>query len=149
MRARFFGCGKFGWLVSESEDRLLSAKEVSFLDRHRDVCWDCARREEATSLALNMLRESRLEPNGAETGFDIRVIRRVRLQTVRLSVQYWSPAIFGAAIAAVALVSALQMLARTSELPVFRTGASEARRIELGAPVIPDIPIADRISVPR
>ena len=100
-------------------------------------------------MALNMLRESRLDPSTSGSGFDIRVIRRVRLQTVRLSVQYWSPAIFGAAIAAVALVSALQMLARTSELPVFRAGASEARHIQLGGPVIPDIPIADRISVPQ
>lgn len=96
-----------------------------------------------------MLRESSLVPDAPESGFDMRVIRRVRLQTVRLSVQYWSPAIFGAAIAAVALVSALQMLARTSELPVFRAGTSEARRIKLGGPVIPNIPIADRISVPQ
>ena len=149
MKVRFFGCGKFGWLLSESEDRLLTSKEVRFLDRHRSVCRDCARTEEASSMALNMLRESRLDPSTSGSGFDIRVIRRVRLQTVRLSVQYWSPAIFGAAIAAVALVSALQMLARTSELPVFRAGASEARRIQLGGPVIPDIPIADRISIPE
>ena len=100
-------------------------------------------------MALNMLRESRLEPSASGMGFDIRVIRRVRLQSVRLSVQYWSPALFGAAIAAVALVSALQMLSRTSELPVFRAGTSEARRIHVGGPQIPDIPIADRISVPR
>ena len=52
----------------------------------------------------------------------------------------------GAAIAAVALVSALQMLARSSELPVFRTGTSEARRIKLGSPAFPVLPIADRIS---
>lgn len=116
--------------------------------RHRAVCRGCARTEEAASMALNMLRESRIEPDTPETGWDVRVIRRVRLQSVRLSVQYWSPAIFGAAIAAVALVSALQMLARTSDLPVFRAGASEARRIQLGGPVIPDIPIADRISIP-
>jgi hypothetical protein len=96
-----------------------------------------------------MLRESRLEPTTPQLGFDIRVIRRVRLQAVRLSMQYWSPAIFGAAIAAVALVSALQMLARTNEMPIFRAGVSEARRINLGGPEIPDIPIADRISVPR
>jgi len=149
MRVRFFGCGKFGWLVSESEDRLLTSKEVKFLESHRSVCRECARREEATSLALNMLRESSIVPSAPERGFDIRVIRRVRLQTVRLSVQYWSPAIFGAAIAAVALVSALQMLARTNEMPVFRAGVSEARRIQLGGPVIPDIPIADRISIPE
>lgn len=149
MRIRFFGCGKFGWLISEWEDRALTKKELKFLDEHRQVCSCCARREEATSLALNMLRESRLEPAAPQMSFDVRVIRRVRLQAVRLSMQYWSPAIFGAAIAAVALVSALQMLTRTNQMPIFRAGASEARRIQLGGPEIPDIPIADRISILR
>ena|SRR5687767_5872624 len=100
-------------------------------------------------MALNMLRESRMEPEAPGNGFDIRVIRRVHLQAVRISFQYWTPAIFGGAIAAVALISALQMLARTSEMPVFRAGTSEARRIQIGVPEIPNIPIADRITLPR
>jgi hypothetical protein len=57
----------------------------------------------------------------------------------------WSPALFGAAIAAVALISALQMLARSNELPIFRAGTSEAHRIRISSPEFPQIPIAERI----
>jgi hypothetical protein len=145
VKLRFFGCGKFGWLASEAEDRVLTSKEELFMSRHRTVCRECAASEEDSSLALNMLREAKLEVEPAERSFDTRLIRRLRVQSVRMGMQYWSPAVFGAAIAAVALISALQMLARTHELPVFKTGQSEARRIHVGTPEFPEIPIADRI----
>lgn len=143
---RLFGCGKFGWLASEAEDRLLTSQEREFMARHRAVCPACVRQEEASALALNMLRESRLESPLPGGQYETRLMRRLRVQTVRIGMVDWSPAFLGAAIAAVALVSALQMLARSSELPVFRTGTSEARRIKLGSPAFPVLPIADRIS---
>ena len=144
MRIRFFGCGKFSWLASAAEDRLLMNKERHFMDRHRAVCLQCMKREEASALALNMLREARLEVPTPESAYDVRLLRRLRIQSMR-SASYWSPAFFGAAIAAVSLVSALQLLSRSGDLPVFHTGTSEAVRIRVGAPEFPNIPIAERI----
>jgi hypothetical protein len=149
MKVRFFGCGRFAWLASESEDRELSEAEVRFMGLHREVCPSCARREEASTLALNMLREARLEAVEPDAAYDVRLIRRWRVQNMRSSVRYWSPAVLGAAIAAVTLISALQMFARSSELPVFSAGASEARRIPVERLEIPNIPIAHRISLPH
>jgi hypothetical protein len=143
---RFFGCGKFSWLASEAEDRLLTSKERAFMDRHRSACFSCARREEASALALNMLREARLDSQLPAPQYETRLLRRLRVQTLRMGMVDWSPALFGAAIAAVALISALQMLARSSELPIFRAGSSDARRIQVSSPEFPQIPIADRIA---
>lgn len=149
MRARFFGCGKFGWLASEAEDRPLSPRESAFMERHRLVCSPCAQREQASSLALNMLREARFEDADPSATFDVRVIRRVRVQMVRASFQYWSPAVCGAAIAAVALVAGLQLLSRSHQLPVFQTGGSDARRIQVSAPDFPELPLNSRLEVDR
>lgn len=149
MRVRFFGCGKFGWLVSEAEDRELSGREQAFLDRHRSVCVPCAHREEASSLALNMLREASFDEADPGASFDVRLIRRVRVQTVRASFQYWSPAVCGAAIAALALVAGMQLLSRTHQLPVFQSGNSDARRIQISAPDFPELPLNGRFEVDR
>jgi len=116
------------------------------MERHRAVCRPCSSKEEASALALNMLREAKLEADEPEVSFDRRLLRRVRVESVRSGLQYWAPALFGAAIAAVALVSALQMLARSTQLPIFRADQSEARRIQLGTPEFPEVRIADRIS---
>jgi hypothetical protein len=145
MKVRFFGCGKFGWLSSESEDRPLTEIERSFMERHRAVCNDCVRREEAAAMALNMLRESGIEAEQPARSYDLRLIRRVRVQAVRASAQYWSPVVFGAAIATLVLVGALQLVSRSGQLPVFRAGTSEARRIRIEAPAFPDVPISERI----
>jgi len=145
MKMRFFGCGKFNWLASEREDRDLTARELRFLARHRSVCDVCAKGEEAASMALNMLRQARLEDTEASPRFNRRVIRRFRLSNIRGSFQYWSPAVYGAAIAAVALIAALQLLARSSQLPVFRAAGADARRIQVDSPVFPTVPIANRI----
>ncbi len=117
--------------------------------RHRLVCRECALGEEASAMALNMLREARLEDGGSGHGFNRRVLRRFRLSSMRGSFQYWSPAIYGATIAAVALIAAIQLLARSSELPVFRAAGADARRIHLDAPLFPSGPIANRIQVPE
>lgn len=149
MRFRFFGCGKFDWLASEAEDRPLSEREAKFMDLHRSVCEPCARREEATSMALNMLREARFEATDPSAAFDLRLMRRVRVQTVKISMQYWSPAVYGAAIAALALVAGLQLLGRTNELPVFQTGGADARRIQVAAPDIPDLNLRRHLELNR
>ena len=146
MNLRFFCCGKFGCLASEAEDRLLTPKEREFMDRHRGACFSCAKREKASALALNMLRQARIDTQAPEGQFETRLLRRLRVQSVRIGMADWSPALFGAAIAAVALISALQMVARSNELPVFKAGSSEARRIQVNSPEFPQVPIANRIA---
>jgi hypothetical protein len=145
MNIRFFGCGRFRWLAYESEDRPLTEREQAFLMRHRRVCQACARREEVTAFVLNMLREARMEAELPGESYDVRLLRRIRLEAARRSLRDWTPAAWGATIAALALLATLQLLGRSSDLPSFRTGASEALRIEIGLPDFPDIPIAERI----
>lgn len=149
VKVRLFGCGKFGWLSSEAEDRPLTAAELRFIERHKEVCPQCVAKEAASACALNMLREAKIEADVPEQSFETRLIRRLRVQSVRLGFHYWTPALFGAAIAAVALASALQLLARTHELPVFRAGHFEAKRIQVADPEFPSIRIAERISDSR
>lgn len=145
MRFRCFGCGKFGWLASAAEDRPLTVDEREFMARHRSVCAECRRLEAETALALNMLRESRLETPDAGLGFNRRVMRRARISSIRAGLSYWSPAIYGASIAAVALIAALQLLSQPGRLPVFNQSGADARRIVVDSPIFPDLPIAHRI----
>jgi len=100
-------------------------------------------------MALNMLREAKLDAENPGDSFDARLIRRVRVQAVRASMQYWTPAVCSAAIAAIALVAGLQLLGRTADLPVFSPGAADARRIQVSAPDFPVLPLRDRILIDR
>lgn len=137
MKIRLFGCTKFGRLVSETQDRLISDRERRFMERHRAVCVQCRRKERDSDLALNMLRLAAFEVE-AEPQFDQRVIRRHRLDNVREDIRYWSPTTWGAAFAVMAILAALQMVSRSSQLPVFHTPGSDARRVEVETPIIPD-----------
>ncbi len=119
MNPRSFGCAEFRRLTSERLDRPLNPAEERFYESHRASCAPCAELEENSGLALQMLRLAALEPEAAE-GFDTRVLRRARVQAVRLRVNYWSPALFGAAIAGIAILAALQMIADVSRLPALR-----------------------------
>jgi len=108
VKIRVFGCRKFSRLLSDGADRDLSPKESRFLDLHRDACGECRRSERSSDCALNMLRAAALEPE-IEPMFEDRVIRRLRVQTVKESLNYWSPALVGAGIACVALFVALHL----------------------------------------
>jgi hypothetical protein len=127
MNFRLFGCGKFSRLISERDDRRLKPSEERFLERHRYVCVDCRRSERASDCALNMLRAATLEPEVAPT-FEDRVLRRLRVQTVRESLNYWSPAFIGAGIACIALFVALHLAASPSQASRTATPAGEAFR---------------------
>ena len=118
---RIFGCRRFRKLVNERYDRDLSHSETKFLERHRGVCSECARTETNGAMALNMLRMASLDEGEVAPHFDERLIRQVRLDRVRQSVGYWSPAFVGATIAGIAIVAALQLIAR-SDSPVVHTG---------------------------
>lgn len=130
-------CAKFRFLLNEAEDRILSAGEASFLACHEEVCGSCSRIE-ASSEGLNLLRAASLEPRVSE-GFTDRTVRLIQVQSVRTSMSYWLPAIAGGVIACLALVSALQMIARPTGMPMFMNSDAESRRIEVSEPLIPSL----------
>jgi hypothetical protein len=72
-------------------------------------------------LALTVLRSATLEPE-VSPHFDDRVVRKIKLDSAKQSIRYWSPALVGAGIAFVAILAALQIAsdpgqARTAHLP--------------------------------
>lgn len=141
MSLRLFGCRKFSRLISERTDRDLSVREERFLDRHRDACSECRRSEVADDCVLNLLRASALEPEVAPQ-FEDRVLRRLRVQTVRDSLNYWSPALVGAGIACIALFVALHLAAMPSQLKRTENSAGEAVRFT--APkTLPNLELSD------
>lgn len=138
---RLFGCGKFKRLASEQLDRQLTPREEVFLHRHRRACDECHDLQSQSSLALNFLRASAIEVD-VHPQFEERVIRKLRVQTTRESLRYWSPAAAGACIAGLAVVAALQMITRSAELPHIRIGG-EARRVTISrsSPALDQNPI--------
>ncbi|AIE87115.1 hypothetical protein OP10G_3747 [Fimbriimonas ginsengisoli Gsoil 348] len=60
--------------------------------------------------------------------FEDRVIRRLRVQTVRESLNYWSPALVGAGIACVALFVALHLAATPASINRDYVPDGEAKR---------------------
>lgn len=136
LKFRLFGCGKFGWLSSEAHDRELDPKERAFMERHKAVCPECARQEDQRHMALNMLRMAALEPEIAPS-FDERVLRRHKVESVRASIRYWSPAVLGGSIAAMAMLAALQLISEPSQLPVMRAAGYQSRRLSTETPLIP------------
>lgn len=130
------GCGKFRLLSSDSLDRTLRPSEEAFLIRHRERCDSCRAIEANQRLALNMLRSTALLEEPTD-GFDRRVLRRARIQSVRDGFGYWSPAAVGATIAAVLVLALLQIVGRPGNLRENSSPVGEARRTTI-APAIPD-----------
>ncbi len=141
MRLRVFGCRKFSRLISERADRDLKASEERFLERHRVACSECRRSEVADDCVLNLLRASAMEPEVAPM-FDDRVIRRLRVQTVRDSLSYWSPALAGAGIAGIALFVALHLAALPTQLRRSENSGGEAVRFTTPTK-LPDLELGD------
>lgn len=136
-------CKRFSVLLNESEDRSLSVDEQEFVDTHRATCASCSEMFESTR-GLNMLRMCSMDA-APSAGFDDRVLRRIQLDRRKSSLSYWSPAIVGAAVACLALLAALQMIARPTSLPNFRGPGADARRIESNqGPLIPALRVEPR-----
>jgi hypothetical protein len=125
---RIFGCSRFKKLASEALDRNLTPTEEAFVQRHRKACAECNEFQSQSSMAMNFLRSGAIEVD-VNPQFEERVIRKLRVQTTRESLRYWSPALAGAFIAGLAVVAALQMITRSAELPHVRFLGGEARRI--------------------
>ena len=129
MKSRIFGCSKFKRVAFEAADRILSEREESFLEKHRSVCPNCMRIEMQSATALNSLRSVTLEAT-PDPMFEERVLRRLRVSKSREGFRTWSPAIVGASIACIAIVSALQMVSVTSNTPAFRSHGEDAMRLK-------------------
>ena len=127
MNYRLFGCKKFIRLSSEQADRTLTEREDRFLSRHREVCVDCRKAEVTTSCALNMLRMATLEPEEAPM-FEDRVIRKLKVQQVRESLNYWSPALVGAGIACGVIFVTLHLASVPSQTKRAILHAGQAKR---------------------
>lgn len=135
LNRRLFGCQKFSRLSNEQADRELTPAEQKFLERHRGVCDDCAQLEQTTACALNMLRMAALEPEVAPM-FEDRVIRRLRVQQVKESLNYWSPALVGAGIACIVIFVTLQLASSSvqtgrANIPAARANLTRTPRLEL------------------
>lgn len=140
MKFRLFGCRRFRKLVNDAFDRELGAREDTFMAKHRKVCQPCRAAEGQSNMAINMLRSLAMEAEPTPA-YEDRLIRRWRLQSVRAGFNYWSPAFFGAAIAGVAILAALQMITQSSRLPQvpLQGSGNEARRITTGGPQFPEL----------
>lgn len=111
-------CQRFSRLTSEAEDRDLKPSEQSFLDTHRDECEDCRESAVSTAFAMDMLRGAAFEEDEIEVSpmFDERIIRMVRLNSVRSRITYWSPAAMGAGVACIALFAVLHVAATPTQM---------------------------------
>jgi hypothetical protein len=127
VKVRLFGCKKFGRLLNEREDRSLSQKEQGFLEKHRSVCYACKKEDSASVLSLNMLREAAIDQTPAAS-FDERLLRRIRINRVRESLGYWTPALIGGSIACAALFVTLHMLSAPATPNSATIPNGEARR---------------------
>jgi hypothetical protein len=125
---RVFGCSKFRRLANEEMDRTLTASEKDFVQRHQAVCSECSESQSQSSLALNFLRASAIEVD-VHPMFEERVIRKLKVQTTRESIGYWSPAVAGAFIAGLAVIAALQMITRSADLPHVRFPGEANNRV--------------------
>lgn len=111
-------CERFARLSQEAGDRPLRRLEQYFVDRHRETCSACREEEAFTGDALNMLRGVAFgdEDIFITPGFDDRIIRQVKVNTVRDGFRYWSPAAFGAVVAMCAIFAAMHVASTPSSL---------------------------------
>lgn len=122
-------CRKFSRLVNEREDRDLSLSERAFFESHLDVCPRCSAIAGTNELVLSVLRDASLDPEPSAQ-FDERVLRRVQIQFHRDGFRYWSPALIGAGIACIAILSFVHLAASPNQIPSTNHPVGEARRLK-------------------
>jgi predicted anti-sigma-YlaC factor YlaD len=135
VKLNFYACARYRKLSYASRDRVLNDREQKFVDEHAAICPECAQSVQQANDAFDMLRLEAFEA-APLANYDDRLLRKHKLQTVRASVSYWSPAMLGAGVAGLVVLAAMQMIAQSSHLPSFKVPASEAR---LSSPAIPSV----------
>ncbi len=103
-----------------------SEEDLAFLNAMRTKAPDLFATFEAEEEAMAELRGAALHPTPS-ANFDANLSRKLRVSAVRDSFRYWSPAIIGAGVAAIALWALLQSMVQTS-VPV-QLQQQEARRV--------------------
>jgi hypothetical protein len=93
-------------------------------------------------MALNMLRSAMLEPE-VEPHFDERLIRRVKVQRVKESLGYWSPALAGAVIAGMTIFAALGLVTRSGQAPQPELNGGQAKRLVEPAREFPSLELRE------
>lgn len=121
-----FDCFRFRRLCETREDRPLTDSEDRFMALHRTGCDRCRNHEVATSSSLNMLRSVTLSPE-PDNGYDLQLVRMIRLDRARDGFAYWSPALIGAAIASFAFFALMQIVTASHTLPTKSPDATGAR----------------------
>jgi hypothetical protein len=124
MKSRLFGCGKYEYLAVKLHDNELSNKELAFFEHHEALCATCRKEQELAEQGLNLLRGLVMEPHEVSAGFEDRILRRFRVQKGRESIGYWSPALAGAVVGGLILISALQLISNSGVVPVHRDAGS-------------------------
>lgn len=74
-----------------------------------------------------MLRMAALEPEVAPM-FEDRVIRRLKVQQVKESLNYWSPALIGAGIACIVVFATLHLVSTPAQINRAQLPTGEAKR---------------------
>jgi hypothetical protein len=87
--------------------------------------------------AMGALRANALDPR-VDGAFDTRVLRKWRVYRTKASIWYWSPALAGASVAAVAVLAVLQVLAHSREIRPIHVPGAEVRR-EVWTGPFPDL----------
>lgn len=118
-------CRLITWLERHAETRWVGGAVRGWVESHQTACRTCGDRMNSMNLALDMLRSQTLEPT-ASPSFDQRVARMVKLDRVRHSLAYWSPALVGAAVAALVLLTAIQIVSGPSTVPIIEFGKERA-----------------------
>ncbi len=129
-------CNKFRKLAGEQAGHPVTKSESAFLEAHRTECADCREYEQFNAMAMNLLRESAMEPE-FNPNFEDRILRKLRVQTSRASIGYWSPAVVGAFVAGLAIVAALQLITRSADLPRIQMPGGEARNMPENGRTLP------------
>ncbi|MCW5937923.1 MAG: hypothetical protein KIT11_11530 [Fimbriimonadaceae bacterium] len=86
-------------------------------------------RDEKLEGLFEVLRENALDPDVGEQ-FDRRVLREWRLRSATKTIRFWTPALMGAAVAAMAVLAVLQLLLASPDVPRAELHGQEARRSE-------------------
>lgn len=132
------GCRRFSRLLSEREDGPLTPRDEAFLMAHRKACPHCQIEETQGAISLDLLRHSGMDVE-VRPEFGDRVVRRALNGSTAESLRYWTPAFLGAAIAGFAMLAALQIVTRSSQLPQVQVPGAETRRYERPTPYLPPL----------
>lgn len=135
MKLDLHPCKRFKRLCSESRDTLLSSRDESFFQRHREQCRTCESyyRQMNSSLRFMPGLSWNQEPSPF---FDQRIVRTVRVSRGRESLRYWTPAIIGGFAASLVILAAVQAVTVSTSPLNSASGLARRDRAKEQMPVL-------------